>query len=88
MSRVATTDLGEAAARAARGERVVVSHDGAEIALLPVSDLRALEELETLEDAYDVERAVTSLEEAAREGVASWEQVKAEARGARSCPTL
>lgn len=46
----------QAIERAAAGERVVVRREGAElVAVVPLEDLRRLEEIEAEEDALDVE---------------------------------
>jgi len=63
--------------RAAFGkERVVLTRRGKEIvAVVPIEDLRFLEELE---NRIDLDEARAALTEAKRKGTISWERIKAD----------
>lgn len=63
--------------RAAYGkERVILTRRGKElVAVVPIEDVRLLEELE---DRLDLEEARVALAEAEREGTIPWDQLKAE----------
>ncbi len=55
-------------------ERIVIRRHGKELAaLVPIEDLRLLEELE---DRMDLEEARTALAEAEADGTITWEKVK------------
>lgn len=57
-----------------KGERVVLHRRGKDVAaLVPVEDLRLLEELE---DRIDLEAAREALKEAEKMGTVPWEEVK------------
>lgn len=71
----------QAIERAAAGERVVVRRAGAElVAVVPLEDLRRLEELEAEEDRLDAEEAerIMAVARANGEEPVAWEQVKRE----------
>ena len=60
---------------ASEKERVVLTVRGRELAaLVPIEDLRLLEELE---DRLDLDDARAALAEARKEGTVPWEQIKA-----------
>lgn len=63
--------------RAAFGkERVVLTRRGKEVAaVVPIEDVKLLEELE---DRIDLEEARTALAEAKSKGTISWEKIKAD----------
>jgi prevent-host-death family protein len=71
----------QAIERAAAGERVVVRREGAEVvAVVPLEDLRRLEELEAEEDRIDAEIAERRLADvrAGREQTVPFDQVLTE----------
>ncbi len=80
MSRAATKKtvkgLGSTLERVRQGERVVLRHGRKVVgAVVPIEDLKRLQQLEDQEDLRDVRAA---LKEARRKGTIPWERVKAE----------
>ena len=76
--------LAEIINRVAYGkERVILTRRGKEVvAVVPIEDVRLLEELE---NRWDLEDARAGVAEAQTEGTISWEEAKAQ-RGARRPP--
>ncbi|HYV41839.1 MAG TPA: type II toxin-antitoxin system prevent-host-death family antitoxin [Thermoanaerobaculia bacterium] len=69
-------DLGGTLERVRRGERVVLRRGRKAVAaVVPIEDLKRLQELEDEEDLRDV---CSALEEASRKGTIPWEKVKTE----------
>jgi hypothetical protein len=91
MVRVATVE--EAARKAADGERVVVTVDGKDVALMPLVDLELFEELEDRMDNEAADRALAEpgpnipfgdfLKEMERERAARRGPVRKQAKAAR-----
>ena len=71
----ARQNFSEIVSQAAYGkERIVLTRRGKELAaVIPIEDLRALEELE---DEIDVRLAKKALEDVKKHGTVSWEDVK------------
>jgi prevent-host-death family protein len=69
------SSLSDALNRAAyAGERVVVHRHGKDIAaVVPIEDLRLLQELE---DRFDLEDARAALKETKKKGTISWKKIK------------
>ncbi len=62
-------------------ERVILTRRGKElVAVVPIEDVRLLEELE---DRWDLEDARAGIVEAETEGTISWEEAKAQRRSRR-----
>jgi prevent-host-death family protein len=69
-------EFSETLKKACRGERILLSHHGKDVAaMVPVEDLALLEELQ---DRFDARAGVEALDEIEREGTVSWDQLKAE----------
>jgi prevent-host-death family protein len=81
MTRLSTSDTRKEFAEALNrvsygGERIVLHRRGKDIAaLVPVEDLRLLQELE---DRIDLDEARAALAEAKRKGPVSWRELKKE----------
>jgi prevent-host-death family protein len=73
----ARSQFAELVNRAAYGrERIILTRRGKQVvAIVPIDDLRFLEEVE---DRLDLERAKAALAEADDEGTVSWEALKTE----------
>ena len=79
MTRVSSHDVRKALDRAAQnGERIVIQRRGKDVAaLVPLEDLKLLEEFEDRLDAQEAERAMREFEESGEQAI-PYEQVRKE----------